>query len=115
MLTHTTQFTIYLSGVVGSYEHGVDVLSHKNSVIYIDTELKFDPNRLVQIALERYPEIYSSEFRSDSAHQVDRLLTAVKVRISHLYHMIPHHTEAATISDSSSFTLPSHGGYAIDR
>ncbi len=78
-ITHSKQFTIYLSGVVGSYEHGVDVLSHKNSVIYIDTELKFDPNRLVQIALERYPEIYSSEFRSDSAHQVDRLLTAVKV------------------------------------
>ena len=68
-----------LLGVVGSYEHGVDVLSHKSSVIYIDTELKFDPNRLVQMALERHPDIYSSEFRSDSAHQVDSLLTAVKV------------------------------------
>ena len=48
-------------------------------VIYIDTELKFDPNRLIQIATARYPESYSSEFRIDAPHQIDKLLEKVKV------------------------------------
>lgn len=48
-------------------------------VIYIDTELKFDANRLIQMAIERYPETYSSEFRIDAPHQIDNLLSSVKV------------------------------------
>lgn len=48
-------------------------------VIYIDTELKFDPNRLIQMAIETYPELYSSEFRTDAPHQIDNLLSKVKV------------------------------------
>ena len=48
-------------------------------VIYIDTELKFDPNRLIQMAIECYPELYSSEFRTDAPHQIDSLLSRVKV------------------------------------
>lgn len=50
-------------------------------VIYIDTELKFDPNRLIQMAIEKYPETYSSEFRIDAPHQIDSLLHSVKVSI----------------------------------
>lgn len=49
-------------------------------VVYIDTELKFDPNRLIQMAIERYPEQYSSEFRTDAPHQVDGLLERIKAR-----------------------------------
>lgn len=53
--------------------------SSSGGVIYIDTELKFDPNRLIQMAIERYPEQYSSEFRTDAPHQVDALLERIKV------------------------------------
>eukprot|EP01032_Pedospumella_encystans_P010568 gene10568-12343_t len=49
-------------------------------VIYIDTELKFDPNRLIQMAIECYPELYSSEFRTDAPHQIDSLLSRLKVK-----------------------------------
>ena len=56
-----------------------------SGVIYIDTELKFDPHRLVQMAGERYPELYSSEFRTDAPHQIDRLLDLVKVYTPLLY------------------------------
>jgi hypothetical protein len=49
-------------------------------VVYLDTELKFDPNRLIQMAIERYPEKYSSEFRTDAPHQIDALLEQIKVR-----------------------------------
>jgi RAD51-like protein 1 len=52
------------------------------SVVYIDTELKFDPNRLIQMAMETFPELYSSEYRTDAPHQVDRLLSCVKVVLS---------------------------------
>lgn len=48
-------------------------------VIYFDTELKFDPNRLIQMAIERFPQLYSSEYRTDAPHQVDSLLSGVKV------------------------------------
>ena len=53
----------------------------RKGVMYIDTELKFDPNRLIQMALECYPEIYSREHRIDAPHLVDELLDAVKVSI----------------------------------
>eukprot|EP00981_Chlorochromonas_danica_P005356 scaffold1084_cov250-Ochromonas_danica.AAC.7 len=49
-------------------------------VIYIDTEHKFDPIRLVQIATETFPKLFSSTYRSDAAHKVDSLLEAVKVK-----------------------------------
>ena len=48
-------------------------------VIYIDTELKFDPNRLVQLAIENFPHQFSGEFCTDAPHQIDRLLAAVQV------------------------------------
>eukprot|EP01034_Spumella_vulgaris_P029022 gene29022-35996_t len=48
-------------------------------VVYIDTELKFDPNRLIQMAIETFPELYSSEYRVDAPHQVDKLLSCVKI------------------------------------
>ncbi len=50
-------------------------------VVYIDTELKFDPNRLIQMAIESFPELYSSEYRTDAPHQVDKLLSSIKVRL----------------------------------
>lgn len=53
-------------------------------VIYFDTELKFDPNRLIQMAIERFPQLYSSEYRTDAPHQVDNLLNGVKVCITHV-------------------------------
>jgi RAD51-like protein 1 len=54
-------------------------------VIYIDTELKFDPNRLIQMAIECHPELYSSEFRTDAPHQIDNLLNSVKVAYATVY------------------------------
>lgn len=48
-------------------------------VVYIDTEHKFDPGRLIQIAAERFPAQFSSAFRSDASHRVDSLLEAVKI------------------------------------
>lgn len=54
--------------------------SRTAGVVYIDTELKFDPNRLIQMAIERYPERYSSEFRTDAPHQIDSLLEQIKVQ-----------------------------------
>jgi RAD51-like protein 1 len=50
-------------------------------VIYIDTELKFDSNRLIQMALSKFPMFYSSEYRVDAAHRVDSLLSKVIVSI----------------------------------
>lgn len=54
-------------------------VSQGQNVIYIDTELKFDPNRLIQMALENFPTLYSSEYRADAPHQIDKLLECVKV------------------------------------
>jgi RAD51-like protein 1 len=80
-----TQFCLSctLQGVVTAQQSasssGVAAGAQQGAVIYIDTELKFDPNRLIQMAMERYPEMYSSEFRTDAPHQIDRLLDQVKV------------------------------------
>jgi RAD51-like protein 1 len=67
-------------------------------IVYIDTELKFDPNRLIQMAIENYPELYSSEFRIDAPHQIDALLQCVKVLDS--YRFV---TLFIIVSDSFSF------------
>lgn len=50
--------------------------------IYIDTELKFDPARLVQIAVARMPRQYSTKYRTDAEHEVDKLLQKVLVRFN---------------------------------
>jgi len=49
------------------------------SVIYIDTELKLDPGRLVQMALHRYPAIYGSNSEVSPQKALDALLSRVKV------------------------------------
>jgi RecA/RadA recombinase len=83
-----TQFCLSctLQGVVAAQQcatsSGAATGAQQGGVIYIDTELKFDPNRLIQMAMERYPEMYSSEFRTDAPHQIDRLLDQVKVGFS---------------------------------
>jgi predicted ATP-dependent serine protease len=50
------------------------------SVVYIDTEHKFDPLRLVQLASEKAPQRFSAAYRSDAAHQIDALLQAVIIK-----------------------------------
>jgi len=54
--------------------------NQRPTVIYIDTELKFDPTRLVQMAVECFPEQYSSDYRIDAPHQLDKLLEAIDVK-----------------------------------
>jgi hypothetical protein len=49
-------------------------------VVYLDTELKFDATRLVEIAEERYPATYSNKFSDDADSKIEMLLNAVKVR-----------------------------------
>jgi RecA/RadA recombinase len=84
-----TQFCLSctLQGVIAANQSatssGATGETQQGGVIYIDTELKFDPNRLIQMAMERYPETYSSEFRTDAPHQIDRLLSQVKVSSQH--------------------------------
>ena len=55
------------------------VLGKKGGVIYIDTELKFDSTRLIDVAANRYPETYSAESSIDAPHQIDKFLNCVKV------------------------------------
>ena len=52
----------------------------KGGVVYIDTELKFDSMRLIDVAISRFPEIYSTEYSVDAPHQIDNFLESVKVR-----------------------------------
>lgn len=52
----------------------------KGGVVYIDTELKFDSMRLVDVAISRFPEIYSTEYSVEAPHQIDKFLESVKVR-----------------------------------
>ena len=54
----------------------------RGGVVYIDTELKFDSMRLIDVAISRFPEIYSTEYAVDAPHQIDTFLSSVKV--SHL-------------------------------
>lgn len=54
----------------------------RGGVVYIDTELKFDSMRLIDVAISRYPEIYSSEYSVGAPHQIDKFLKSVKVRHS---------------------------------
>ena len=55
----------------------------RGGVVYIDTELKFDSMRLIDVAICRFPEIYSTEYSVEAPHQIDKFLKSVKVR--HLY------------------------------
>lgn len=55
----------------------------RGGVVYVDTELKFDSMRLIDVAISRFPEIYSTEYSIDAPHQIDKFLRSVKVR--HLY------------------------------
>jgi RAD51-like protein 1 len=50
-----------------------------SGVIYIDTELKFDAQRLIQMAKNKFPEVFTEEYRLDAAHRVDELLQSVEV------------------------------------
>lgn len=50
-----------------------------SSIIYFDAEQKFDPVRFTQIAVERFPELYSTQNRLDAPHLLDDLLKRVKV------------------------------------
>ena len=52
---------------------------HMSGVIYIDTELKFDAQRLIQMAKNKFPDVFTQEYRLDAAHRVDELLRAVEV------------------------------------
>ncbi len=52
----------------------------KTSVIYFDTEHKFDAKRLEQLATQCFPEIYSAETQKDARQQLDSLLSSVDVR-----------------------------------
>lgn len=52
------------------------------TVIYIDTELKLDPSRIIQMAMERFPEIYNDGTNiSGSRQRVTQLLDRVKVSL----------------------------------
>ena len=53
--------------------------SKKGGVIYIDTELKFDPVRLIDVAICCFPETYNTEFCADASFQIDKFLDSVKV------------------------------------
>jgi hypothetical protein len=55
----------------------------RGGVVYIDTELKFDSMRLIDVAINRYPETYSAEYSVDAPHQIDKFLKSVKVRHPH--------------------------------
>jgi hypothetical protein len=48
-------------------------------VIYLDTELKFDACRLVEVAEERYPVVYNARFNAHADREVAKLLEDVKV------------------------------------
>jgi RecA/RadA recombinase len=76
-----TQFCLncVLQAIVPSLRNGASSTGEGASVIYIDTELKFDPKRLVQMAATHFPELYSGEVREDAVHQVDALLDRVRV------------------------------------
>lgn len=59
--------------------------SKKGGVIYIDTELKFDPVRLIDVAACRFPETYSTELNEDATRQIDNFLDSVKVPYHFFY------------------------------
>jgi RAD51-like protein 1 len=50
------------------------------SVIYIDAELKLDPNRILEIALHAMPERYDPTMNQAAPHHTDDLLNRIKVR-----------------------------------
>lgn len=63
-------------------------LKKRGGVVYIDTELKFDSMRLIDVAISSYPEIYSAEYSVDAPHQIDKFLKSVKVWHPHAWYML---------------------------
>lgn len=58
----------------------VQMLAKKcQNVIYIDTELKFDPTRLVEMAEEKYPQQFSPQYVNNASQRVEEMLESVKV------------------------------------
>jgi RAD51-like protein 1 len=49
------------------------------SVVFIDTELKFDPSRVIEIAIESYPDLFSADLGTLSKSRVSKLLDSIKV------------------------------------
>ena len=55
-------------------------------MIYLDTELKFDACRLVEVAEERYPVVYNARFNEHADREVAKLLEDVKVMYYATFH-----------------------------
>jgi RAD51-like protein 1 len=73
-----TQFSLNCVLQASGHNNAVEGAASRG-VIYIDTEQKFDPSRLVEMAVGTFPEIYGSEYRIDAAHRIDTLLGNVTV------------------------------------
>lgn len=54
-------------------------MMRNTGVLYIDTELKFDPTRLIQMAAITHPDIFSSAYRANAPHMCDDMLRNVIV------------------------------------
>lgn len=73
-----TQFC--LSCVIQYLAEGFKRGESKNrSVIYIDAELKLDASRLIEIAAERFPDIFSPDHNISAPHNLDDLLTHIQI------------------------------------
>ncbi|RYH22289.1 hypothetical protein EON65_19520 [archaeon] len=57
----------------------IEAVLQGQGVVYIDTEQKFDPTRLVHIATHTYPTVYSHMYSTDAAHKLDSLLQHIQV------------------------------------
>jgi RAD51-like protein 1 len=55
-----------------------------SSILFIDTELKFDPSRLLEIAQENY-EMFSTH-NQNAPHNIDTLLEHIKVLFLFIFH-----------------------------
>lgn len=73
-----TQFC--LSCVIQYLAEGFKRGESKNrSVIYIDAELKLDASRLIEIAAERFTDIFSPDHNISAPHNLDDLLTHIQI------------------------------------
>lgn len=48
-------------------------------ILYIDTELKFQPSRIKEIATGRYPEQFSEAYTSTALHAIDDMMKHITV------------------------------------
>lgn len=49
------------------------------SVVYIDAELKLDANRIVQIAVKKFPALFSVDMNLAAPHNIDNILNRIQV------------------------------------